>query len=161
MESGPKYATEPIVKVEAMNSELLSHRSPESKLNLDLSVGKMRCVVHPKRSSVMNTAVIAIRKLLDRSGGAPFVAMMQPAQHRYRGDPPRRRRLNRSRGRHVLLQCQVNAASMIILDERLEVLVQASLIEHHHMIQTLTTNRADESLNVSTLPGSAAPTAPV
>src|SRR5208283_4783246 len=101
----------------------------------------------------MSTAVFAIRKLLDRSGGAPLVAMMQPAQHRYRGDPPRRRRLNRSRGRRVLLQCQVNAVSMIIFDERLEVPVQASLIEHHHMIQTFTTNRADESLNVSTLPG--------
>src|SRR5262249_21479052 len=58
-----------------------------------------------------------IRTLLDGSGGAPLVSVMQPAQHRYRDDPARLRRLDRSGLRRILLQCQVNAVAMIIVHE--------------------------------------------
>src|SRR5262249_34635595 len=54
-----------------------------------------------------------IRTLLDGSGGAPLVSVMQPAQLRYRDDPARLRRLDRSGLRSILLQCQVNAVPMI------------------------------------------------
>jgi hypothetical protein len=74
--------------------------------------------------------MLGYRRSLDGSGGAPLVSVMQHAQHRYRDDPARLRRLDRSGLRSILLQCQVNAVAMIIVHECPEVPVQASLVEH-------------------------------
>ena len=52
----------------------------------------------------------------------------------------------------VLLQCQMRATPMIVSHERLKVLVQASFIEHNHMIEALTTYGADHAFNVGALP---------
>jgi hypothetical protein len=93
--------------------------------------------------------------------GAPLVSVMQPAQHRYRYDPARFRRLDRSRLRSIFLQCPVNAVLMVIFHECLEVPVQASLVEHDQVIQALAADCADDPLDVSTLPLGTAPTAPV
>src|SRR6516225_11869534 len=71
-----------------------------------------------------------IRTLLDYSGGAPLVSVMQPAQHRYRDDPAKLQRLDRSGLRSIFLQCQVDTVPMIIVHECPEVPVQASLVEH-------------------------------
>ena len=92
--------------------------------------------------------------------GAPLVSVMQPAQHRYRYDPARLRRLDRSGLRSIFLQCQVNAVLMVILHECLEVPVQTWLFEHDQVIQALAADRADDPLHVSIATGNAAPTAP-
>jgi hypothetical protein len=99
--------------------------------------------------------------LLDCSGGAPLVSVMQPAQQRYRDDPAKPRRLDPSGLRGIFFQCQMNAASMIIFQECLELPVQTSLVEHDQVIQALSADRADDPLyvsNVSTV--NLAPTAP-
>src|SRR6516162_11707666 len=84
--------------------------------------------------------------------GAPLVSVMQPAQHWYRYDPARLRRLDRSGLRSIFLQCQVNAVLMVIFHECLEVPVQTWLVEHDQVIQALAADRADDPLDVSTLP---------
>ena len=55
----------------------------------------------------------------------------------------------------------VNAGSMIIFHECLELPVQASLVDDDQVIQALAADRADDPLDVSTLPLGTAPTAPV
>ena len=77
---------------------------------------------------------------------------MQPAQQRYRDDPAKPRRLDPSGLRGIFFQCQMNAASMIIFQECLELPVQTSLVEHNQVIQALAADRADDPLDVSTLP---------
>jgi hypothetical protein len=56
-----------------------------------------------------------------RSGGVPLVTMVQPAHFRDREDPSHGGRLDRSGLRGVLLQCQMRATSMIVIDETLKV----------------------------------------
>src|SRR5262245_38334240 len=85
-------------------------------------------------------------------GGAQLVSVMQPAQHRYRDDPARLRRLDRSGLRSIFLQCQVNAVLMVVFHECLEVPVQTSLVEPDQVIQALAADGADDPLDVSTLP---------
>src|SRR5215472_14399177 len=91
----------------------------------------------------------SIRTLLDYSGGAPLVSVMQPAQHR---NPAKLWRLNRSVLRTIFVQCQVNAVPMIIVYECPEVPVQASLVEHDQVIQALAAKRPNDPFHLSSLP---------
>ena len=93
----------------------------------------------------------ALSEVLDLRG-APLVSMMQPAQHRYRHDPSTLGRLDRSPLRSIFFQRQVNAVPMIIVHECLEVPVQAAFVEHDQVIQAFAAERADDPLDVSTLP---------
>jgi len=74
------------------------------------------------------------------------------SQHRNRDDPTRLRRLDRSWLWTVFLQRQVGAVPMIILQESLQVAVQAALVEDDEMIQAFAANRTDQPLDIRSLP---------
>src|SRR5215472_5089349 len=84
--------------------------------------------------------------------GAPFVSMMQPTQDRDRHDPATLWRLDRSGLRTIFLQRQVNSVPMIIIHECVEVPLQAAFVEHDQVIQAFAAERADDPLDISTLP---------
>lgn len=71
------------------------------------------------------------------SGRAPPVTMTQPTHLGDRDDPPRIRRLDRSRLPAVLVQHQMRPAAVIVANEVLNVSVQAALVEPDHVIQAL------------------------
>ena len=77
---------------------------------------------------------------------------MKAAQHRYRDDPARLRRLDPPGLRSIFFQCQMYAAPMIIFQECLEMPVQTSLVEDDQVIQALAANGTDHTLHVSALP---------
>ena len=62
------------------------------------------------------------------------------------------RLLHRSSFRGVFCQREVRPAVVIIRDKRLHMLVQESFVEHDHVIQTLAAYRADDALDVRSLP---------
>ena len=64
------------------------------------------------------------------SGGAPLVTMMQAAHFWDRDDPARRRRLDGSRLRAVLLQCQMRAAPMIVFPVNADQIDKLELVTH-------------------------------
>jgi len=86
------------------------------------------------------------------SGGAALVTMMESADLWNRNDLPKFRRLDRARLRCVLLQSQVRPASVIVVHEALKVPVEASFIEHDHVVQAFATNRADDPFDIGSLP---------
>ena len=53
-------------------------------------------LIRQGKSGLSEQHLLEHRRLLTRSGGAPLVAVMQPAQHRNRDNPARLRRLDRS-----------------------------------------------------------------
>jgi hypothetical protein len=86
------------------------------------------------------------------SGGSPFVAMMKPADLRYRHDPPHFRWLNRSRFGRVLVRGKMLPRLLIVLQITSQGSTQRSFMEHNYMIETLATDGPDHALDVGSLP---------
>ena len=78
--------------------------------------------------------------------------MVEAADFSNGNDRSKLRWLHRSSFRGVFSQREVRPAVVIIRDKRLHVLVQESFVEHDHMIQTLAAYRADDALDVRSLP---------
>ena len=83
---------------------------------------------HTADVEISSIAVVGLGEV-GCSGGAPLVSMMQPAHLPNRCDPAQHRRLNRSGLWGVLLQCQMGAAPMIVINEALKMSAQTALIK--------------------------------
>src|SRR5689334_17867513 len=79
--------------------------------------------------------------------------MMQAAHLRNRYNRADPYWLNASRDRSVLRQREASAGSLVVIEIRLQDTPQARFIQHDHVIQTLTSNRADQPLNIGVLTG--------
>jgi hypothetical protein len=79
--------------------------------------------------------------------------MVEAADFGNGNDRSKFRWLHRSRFRRVFSQREVRPGLVIIRDKYLHMLVQRSLVEDDHMIQALAAYRADDALDVSSLPG--------
>ena len=77
--------------------------------------------------------------------------MMESADLGNRNDLPEFRRLDRARLRRILLQSQVRPAPMIVVQEALKVPVQASFVEHNHVVQAFAAKGADDPFDIATL----------
>ncbi len=86
------------------------------------------------------------------SGGAAFVAVMQPADGRQGDDTSRLDRRHGSRLRRVLLERQVRARAVVVVDVGAEQASHVSLVEHDDVVETLAANRADQTFHVRILP---------
>ena len=81
--------------------------------------------------------------------------MVQTTDLRNTDDAPLFGRLHRSWFGCVLVQRQVTAAVMVIVEKRLQMARQAGLVENNHVIQALATNRANDPFDIRPLPGRA------
>jgi hypothetical protein len=81
-----------------------------------------------------------------------FVSMVEAADFSNGNDRSEFGWLHRSSFRGVFSQREVRPGLVIIRDKRLHVLVQESFVEHDHVIQTLEAYRADDALDVRSLP---------
>ena len=87
-----------------------------------------------------------------RSGCAPLVAVMKPANLGDRNDGSAIRRVHGPRFRCVLGQREVRPGFVIVRDERLQVAKQAGFVENYHVVEALAANRADDAFHESSLP---------
>ena len=78
---------------------------------------------------------------------------METADFRDRNDPPGLRKLDWARLRRVLMQSQVRPGPMIVVHKPLKMPVQASFVEHDHVIQALAANGADHPFDIGPLSG--------
>ena len=78
--------------------------------------------------------------------------MVEAADFSNGNDRSKLRWLHRSSFRGVFSQREVRPGLVIIRDKHLHMLVQRSLVEDDHMIQALAAYRADDALDVSSLP---------
>jgi hypothetical protein len=90
-------------------------------------------------------------------GRAPLVSMMKTADLRDRNNGGVARRHDRSRNRRVFVQRQVRAGPLVVRTIERHQPLQAHLVEHDHVIETLATNGTNESLDERILPGRAVP----
>ena len=79
--------------------------------------------------------------------------MMESADFRHGNNPPHVRRLDWARNRRILLPSQVRPAPMIVVHETLQVMVQAPFAEHDYVVQALAADGADDTFDISSLPG--------
>src|SRR5712691_11584519 len=86
----------------------------------------------------------------ETSRSTPLIAMVQPTYLRNGDDLPLIHDLPRF-GR-VLFQSEMCPRAVIIAQITLQYPPQMSLMENHNMVQTLTTNRADQPLDKRVLP---------
>ena len=78
--------------------------------------------------------------------------MMESADLRNRNDPPGFGRLDGPRLRRVLLQSQVCAGLMIVIEEISKVPVKTSFVEYNDVVQALAANGSDDPFDILTLP---------
>src|SRR5258708_5744948 len=81
----------------------------------------------------------------------PEILVVQSAQnwHRQRATDG----LDSTRDRRVLLQRKVRPSLVVIFLVRIEQMAEMSFAEHNNMVKTIPSDRADEPLRVSVLPG--------
>lgn len=87
------------------------------------------------------------------SGSPAFVSMVKTADVGNGDHRSKFRRLHGSRLRGVFGQRQMCPGLVIIRDKHLYMPVKRSLVEDDHMIQALAAYRADDALDVGSLPG--------
>ncbi len=80
------------------------------------------------------------------SGGAAFVAMMEPADLRQSDNLAFIGRLDRTGQRAVHLKRQMSATSIVVRDVPSKNLPQMGFAEHNHMVEAFTPNTPIESL---------------
>ena len=78
--------------------------------------------------------------------------MVQAADFRRRHDAAGRGRLDWSGHRAVLREREMRTRAHLVRDVARKPLTQAEFVHHDHVIQALTSDRADEALDVSVLP---------
>ncbi len=86
------------------------------------------------------------------SGRAPFVPMMQATHLRDRHDGAIAGRHDRARNRRVFVQRQVRAGPFVVRTIERHKLLQARLVQHDHVIETLATSGSNKSLDEWILP---------
>jgi hypothetical protein len=82
------------------------------------------------------------------SGGKTFVTMMQSANLRNLHDPTHGWRLNRSTDWCVLAQRQMRPGLFIVCEIGFQDSTQTGLIQNDDVIQALSSNRSDQSLEI-------------
>ena len=87
------------------------------------------------------------------SGGKTFVTMMQSANLRNLHDPTHGWRLNRSTDWCVLAQRQMRSGLFVVCEIGFQDSTQTGLIQNDDVIQALSSNRSDQSLEIGVLPG--------
>ena len=78
---------------------------------------------------------------------------MQSAYHRLRFDDARIRVLDLSRLRTILLKSKMGPILIIVMHVFREYALEMSLIENDGVIETISSNRTDNSLDIWALPG--------
>ena len=98
-------------------------------------------------------ATIACRCNQARSGGLPFVAMVQTAD--FGSDHDAAGWLDGAFHRSILAEREVRARPLVVRDVGLKDSTKMPLIEDDDVVQTLAADRADDAFNVGILPGRA------
>ena len=101
-------------------------------------------------SAVLGVSPASHRRLI--SGGASFVAMVQPADFREGDHVTLSNGLHTSRRRRVFRQREMGPGSVIVRNIPGEGASQMCLIEHDHVIQALATNGPDQLTQFSVNP---------
>ena len=86
------------------------------------------------------------------SGGKTFVTMTQSANLRNLHDPTHGWRLNRSTDSCVLAQRQMRPGLFVVCEIGFQDSTQTGLIQNDDVIQALSSNRSDQSLEIGVLP---------
>jgi len=95
--------------------------------------------------------LVGERIAIGRLCGDAVVAVVQTADLRRRDDASGRRRRNGPRERRVLVEREMRARVQVVREHPL----QPSLVRDDHVIQALSSDRPDNALDVSILPGRA------
>src|SRR5215472_952731 len=82
----------------------------------------------------------------------PFVAMVESTDLRQFNHSSHSWRLDRSRNRSIFGQTQMSSRSFVIIEVSAENALQPSLVEDEQVIETITPDRAHQSLDISILP---------
>src|SRR5215207_1498294 len=90
-----------------------------------------------------------------RSGGLPFVAMVEPADFGPRYDPSGADRIDGASIGRVLAEREVRSRVRVVRDVRSKHAAEMSLIDDDDVVQTLATDRPDDAFDVGILPGRA------
>ena len=83
-----------------------------------------------------------------KSSSRAAISMMQPSDLRNRNHPATVRWLNIACNWRVVIQRQVRASVMIVVEVSSENPQQVPFVEHDEMIKALATDRSDDSLDV-------------
>ena len=78
---------------------------------------------------------------------------MQATQHRLANHGAERRELDRPRRWTVLVEAKVSSRIMVVLEIFLQRVSEMKLVKDDHVIQTIATNRANDSFDIGILPG--------
>ncbi len=88
-----------------------------------------------------------------RLRGSAFVSVVEPTDFGQLDDFAQSKRLNISRVRSILVQGEMSPGQLVVVDVVGQQPAEMDLTEHDDVIQQLTPNRSDETLDVGILPG--------
>src|SRR5215204_138042 len=89
------------------------------------------------------------------SGGLPFVPMVEPTDLWPRHDPSAAGRIHGASLGRILAEREMRSRVLVVRDVGAQHPPKVSLIEHNHVVQTLTTDGSDDAFDVGILPGRA------
>ena len=95
------------------------------------------------------------RTAIERLCGDAIVTVVQAADLWHRDHPSGRRRRNGPRDRRVLAQREMRACVQVVGEVVPEHPPQPGLVRDDHVVQVLTSDRPDDALDASVLPGRA------